>query len=89
MSHTPGPWHYDQPSAAIVAQGVTVATVAACTGYGEHDDSGRLIAAAPDLLSALQNIENDLRSYGHGEPSGGTLDTIARIARAAIAKATP
>lgn len=58
LNTTPGPWHYDRDAGAIVAQGVTVARVAACTGYGEHDDNGALLAAAPDLAASVRELLN-------------------------------
>ena len=55
--HTPGPWQYDRDAGAIITQGITIARIAACSGYGEHDDNARLIAAAPDLLAALRKLD--------------------------------
>jgi hypothetical protein len=58
--HTPGPWVATQdPSAVntedwcIGAQG-QIDMIAVCS-----EANARLIAAAPDLLEALQNLEND------------------------------
>lgn len=52
----------------------------------EDEANARLIAAAPDLLAALERTLNWLSSY----PGGGTLgqDGPYEQARAAIAKAT-
>lgn len=47
----------------------------------------RLIAAAPDLLAALETIQINLSLTG--TPSEAELSDMARIATAAIAKATP
>lgn len=63
--HTPGPWtHYDDSAASvhrhdIVAKGKTVARVY-CTQGDELEDAAnaRLIAAAPEMLEALQGIEH-------------------------------
>ena len=65
--HTPGPWEYDRNAGHIVAQGISVCRISACSGYGEHDDNARLIAAAPELADALawalEQIEDDLDPY--------------------------
>jgi hypothetical protein len=70
--HTPGPWtvfsdsYGDRPGIEADAFSVVI------YGYGEDDDGGvqgkskeeelanaYLIAAAPDMLEALKNLEND------------------------------
>jgi len=93
--HTPGPWQI----AEAVQSRYTPTNMrrvravdeghdhgAVCEVYGVRDDSvaaanARLIAAAPELLAALVNIERNC---------GGSVTEqyIARLARAAIAKAT-
>lgn len=87
--HTPGPWERGlcQVTKDFLKGRLTEAvvnesgSVIAITGEGDAD--ARLIAAAPDLLEALQKIS----SY---ECEGCHILTshIAGIARAAIAKAT-
>ena len=49
------------------------------------EDIARLIAAAPELLA----VAKALASWDHCWPGNVNLETIARDARAAIAKATP
>lgn len=49
------------------------------------EEDARLIAAAPDLLEALQDL---LCAYGNVKPEYATEDDACRMARAAIAKAT-
>jgi len=75
--HTPGPWVIKkfggQDKWAIGPLSRRV-----CDAYGEAN--GKLIAAAPNLLEALQGLLNAL-------PSATTHPAI-RAARAAIAKAT-
>lgn len=82
MTHTPGPWirkkpeEYGPPSADwIEGDGRTVA-------YAYREADSRLIAAAPDLLEALEEISS------RWTPAGSifTNPSIER-ARAAIAKA--
>jgi hypothetical protein len=100
MKHTPGPWQFDaQDDAHVVSDDYHV--IRAGCGYlaeaKEEREPGfriaghmteadaRLIAAAPDLLAALQSILPDAVGNHIGGP-----DTQVRIdsARAAIAKAT-
>ena len=79
--HTPGPWRYDyEPGYCgeiIASNGQTI-----CTFADEPlPSNARLIAAAPDLLDALQAIEKYMRADFDDMPMSGK-------ARAAIAKAT-
>jgi hypothetical protein len=76
--HTPGPW---------VAEGMAVKMLPAYPHLGGGFDlrycpnaeaNARLISAAPDLLEALENIEND---------DGSIPATIWEMRNAAIAKA--
>jgi hypothetical protein len=59
--HTPGPW-------AVTADGINIKTkdtdIMICenggeTGATEDKANARLIAAAPDMLEALENLENN------------------------------
>jgi hypothetical protein len=94
--HTPGPWiaapYSSVVGAPVVAQsGRPVASVtyfALSEDFGNHDReseaNARLIAAAPDLLAALQDTVALIR----GDISGpAQRDGILREAEAAIAKA--
>lgn len=88
--HTPGPWHAsnsgpDSHNQALIISEATGANVA--VAYAREDMS--LIAAAPDLLEALelaqttiQRIEPD-HTHGPFSTVRGTLDAI----RTALAKA--
>jgi len=75
MTHTPGPWkyvpwHIEEDAAAVRApEGWLICQTSS-------DDDARLIAAAPDMLEALKEIEQ----RGH--------TAVQEIARATIAKAT-
>jgi len=90
--HTPGPWHVgsDGPDPDIYdAEGYCV-VYQVCSGAHDENDDGRtnaaLIAAAPDLLAALEAITKthaDACGFSDWEPA---TDVIER-ARAAIAKA--
>jgi hypothetical protein len=48
--------------------------------------NARLIAAAPDLLDALDRIRKDLQRMSDGYSAD--LDVMVDVARAAVAKAT-
>lgn len=77
--HTPGPWNVSPPCElsprySVYHNGPLV--------YVDRREDAQLIAAAPDLLAALQIAEAALDAYSGGESSD--LSTI----RAAIAKAT-
>ena len=86
MAHTPSPWN--QAGHLIVGQGgspvcgLSAASLLAGSMI-EQEANGRLIAAAPDLLEALQRSLNWLASY-----PGGNANGVYEQARAAIDKAT-
>lgn len=96
MAHTPGPWIGCGPSFGDPLPRFTTEIVTDLTDddgsyticmfdFAHYDDeneaNARLIAAAPDLLNALQNVLDMVAS--------GVPDLDAVIAgRAAIAKAT-
>ena len=97
-THTPGPWNFAKSDIdgrySIYGNG----PLAYCGDTGAVDGDGeanaRLIAAAPDLLAALQTAENALR-YSAQEAAGRVRSEIvggwlyhADQCRAAIAKAT-
>lgn len=89
--HTPGPWNVSgQPiefDEAIVADGPIAIARLPRAGQaalnGQMGANARLIAAAPDLLDALQYIVNWQTSPDKWNP-----ETARDMARAAIAKAT-
>lgn len=96
--HTPGPWGLERQEYAVVIthQGGSIAATYPEDMMGRKHDAlanGHLIAAAPDLLVALQSlasnaerIERDsysLQGHEHFDP-----ETALEYARAAIAKAT-
>ena len=76
--HTPGPWHTaGEQGVQIRGAKDQIAKVWTMRG-NEWKANARLIAAAPDLLEALQDMVSD-----HASLSDATL----AFARAAIAKA--
>jgi len=61
-AHTPGPWHYREGSRIVVdGGGWWIAEVQAGRADNSSEANARLIAAAPDLLAALENY---VRVYG-------------------------
>ena len=82
--HTLGPWVIrddDENGVVSVVGGSGIVLARVRTETAEPgDENARLIAAAPDLLEALKQIQSNANMY-HAE-------TISEIARAAIAKAT-
>lgn len=88
--HTPGPWKFESlPSSrgedwsVLSVGGLTVESPSALTYVACHQSDQRLIAAAPDLLEALQML------VGDGEIGVGlTLSERINNAKRAIAKAT-
>lgn len=80
--HTPGPWHampFNGGETIYAHDNHRVAECLATGKHGEkHEANARLIAAAPELLAALQNIL----------AANPDLAEVADEARAAIAKAT-
>ena len=84
--HTPGPWFVDDTGYRAPGNGLCVmawpeciAVVGANNPHLPQDANARLIAAAPDLLEALQHL-----LVAHGEQ----LDYAFQQAQEAIAKAT-
>jgi hypothetical protein len=86
MKHTPGPWNYDRSGYSLyVNSGRELVTALSMDGkrLETSEANARLIAAAPDLLKALNTILNIcLLDNGHW------AKTIEREAHEAIAKAT-
>lgn len=85
MGHTPGPYRVRKMAKHFAIEsevnGRRIAEVGFITGPGlnsRHD--AELLAAAPDMLAALKNLEND-----DGSIPQRTWDMV----KAAIAKAEP
>ena len=76
--HTPGPWEYLGHSWVQTADDKKT-PIANFNFFAATEANARLIAAAPELLEALQDMVSD-----HASLSAATL----AFARAAIAKAT-
>ncbi|MGK9045857.1 hypothetical protein KXR63_00660 [Stutzerimonas chloritidismutans] len=85
---TPGPWVVQRAADAYCIASVGNLVIMPSSGKVKHDNTeadARLIAAAPDLLEALEMIVAEADSYTArtGKPVYNWLDQ----ARAAIAKA--
>ena len=94
LEHTPGPWRIDQSYTYRVLNAEEL-NVADCDSARvpklQAQANARLIAAAPELLEALQRILAHEIRPGRKRRNHVDLfefDTIRIIARAAIAKAT-
>ena len=96
--HTPGPW---KATESDPAEGAHVFWITAPEGLGPHNgevdianvpgnkpDNARLMASAPELLFALQQLHDDMDEYQHINKLGGHDNHVLRVARDAIAKAT-
>jgi hypothetical protein len=82
MSHTPGPWtiEYCDDDGNLHDDGVTIVAGEGPVAFRVIDCSAHLIAAAPDLLSALKYMVENAESEGW---SGLMLsDAVAAIAKA-------
>ena len=81
-THTPGPWHYETgDDGAVIYTGFTIAKIP--IDGSDWQSNAHLIAAAPDLLAALEAALTAVEYYHEHEGCDAMLDQ----ARAAIAKA--
>jgi hypothetical protein len=99
--HTAGPWTWTEPDyskeheppdscASYGLEGASGSVLSGCGNCGNifySEEDGRLIAAAPDLLAALQNMTKSLASYERFPDGSGNTAAFDK-ARAAILKAT-
>lgn len=91
--HTPGPWTVmefpDEKFVEIRAHQGYAIVGHVFLNNGARDATARLIAAAPELLEALEGIANHYDMDGYGEKAWKDLALeMADLARAAIAEAT-
>jgi len=96
MPHTPGPWrasegwpsdvwHVDMPGRNY-SVGVSRADSDEDMTVAEVQANAHLIAAAPEMLQALREIEEECARRLRKGKDQGDLDTL-RVCRTAIAKA--
>ena len=99
-AHTPAPWliewnaaqggegHYITDSKDMVELSRIAAVLFHDDADGETRANARLIAAAPQLLEALQTTAENLRSWKAANNSGiNTFDSWLEVVEEAIAKA--
>ena len=87
--HTPGPWQLITPDRGmpwIDSMGGVIADTHSICGSTAHN--GRLIAAAPDLLAALDGLLAVSPKHPSVDEEGLQMADACAKARAAIAKAT-
>ena len=80
-THTPGPWAVSQPSGNYID--APTGGIAALT-YGASKADAHLIAAAPDLLQALHDVDAYLAPEGDEDD---VYNYIRAIIKGAISKA--
>ncbi len=89
--HTPGPWNWAKSDIngrySIYRNGPLAYCGDTTAVDGDGEANARLIAAAPDLLVALQSFDDAFSHYCDGDPSPEEWAAL-KAARAAIAKAT-
>jgi hypothetical protein len=65
VSHTPGPWEFDYEAGEVSApNGTVVLYPTMLPDEAEEVANGHLVAAAPDLLAALEDCVNRMRVMG-------------------------
>ena len=86
FKHTPGPWYAERYKGLVSNESLEII----CQFFSRHEDdfrnseaNAKLIAAAPDMLEALESIQDIL--YSPGLIDAGNL---RRIVDSAIKKAT-
>lgn len=95
-SHTPGPWTLEAGRCVVTSDGRF--TVSKCNDWHpekivELDANARLIAAAPELLTALKRLIskadelNRVAMLGDDETPGQHVELAIRLANEAIASA--
>jgi hypothetical protein len=89
--HTPGPWGYEKYCGTVrVFYDIGRGTRPICKLIGEDEEANaHLIAAAPELLEALQSLTlyvEQLETVVYAPDDAGTHESVEN-ARAAIAKA--
>ena len=93
MSHTPGPWKVMGEDVVLMRD---EREVVAWVGDidGQMIDNAHLIAAAPDMLEALEEVKNELDAYvptcplcGGNAASGHKYNCLWHVVNATIRKA--
>jgi hypothetical protein len=91
--HTPGPWLWQHWPDDVdpVAEASTLGTIATLQATDEGQANARLIAAAPELLAALQalhanmhaqNLDNEMERTTEASYQKAMRDAAAAVAKA-------
>jgi hypothetical protein len=87
MPHTPGPWYVN--GSELIGDSTILATLCWHSGRdAENEADARLISAAPDLLRAAREAVIQIEYLHEKFKKTGSGESILRLIRAAIAKAT-
>lgn len=87
-AYTPGPWRIaNTESALLQINDQDRRSVAQVWDWPEMQANAALIAAAPELVEALQAFEAWIQSADYGMPAEHRLDKARELSRAALAKA--
>lgn len=80
-------WHYSEVLGEVRSEGGDV--VAQLLVSGKEDEAGRLLAAAPELLEALQDMLSGWQyiRHTHGDLYGVGWDRAEQKAKGALSKA--
>lgn len=87
--YTPGPWNYDKQNGWVMSANPSKAIHSIIDDPAFRDADGYLIAAAPELLEALE-LTRDKIAYLYGQLDQGNSDVAQQAIRKAdhaIAKA--
>lgn len=86
---TPGPWVGSPDGWSVRASDYRVANVVATSPDGErrHEANARLIAAAPDLLAALEGLIASTEAVAREHPDELWLGSEYEAAKAAVKQA--
>lgn len=81
-----GPWHYSEVLGEVRSESDDV--IAQLLVSGKEDEAGRLLAAAPELLDALQEMVAIVKKHTYPQPDkpSSTWDRM-EAAESLIAKA--
>ncbi len=72
--HTPGPWTAEEREDAVWNIRSSLGLVARCPEFEEAD--ARLIAAAPDMIAALERVTHIIERLSLKEVKGKSLDDL-------------
>ena len=100
VKHTPGPWRVEPDNSCTIITAIGNPTsqrpirVGIATVFDGGSANGCLIAAAPELLAALEACKRELHAccyqlqgLGYGANEGSSVDRALKDSAAAIAKA--